>query len=286
MNLRSAALTRRAFLGGAGAAVAVTAAHSAVGPFLPRPLEVAALIDGEYGLAGLEKVFELTTFDLRAAITSSPGLRSNATRLLSQKASGTDLLNLPLRHSEIVQLPDTLLIFGLWDAEQDLLPLLRARNAIFIDNPLLGIRISQAHYRFRHPELSFVGMTSVLDPLVEHVEERIRSGVVGELQDCTIATRKNDLINIVEGIGVARRVSHNGGLTKIRKISTRNLLPGVLMTCSRGQLHVPFYSPTERLLACPLRLQHFASVARGDTRSAMSLLEIGDLATGNGMSLR
>jgi hypothetical protein len=279
MNFESPVLTRRAFLGGAGAAVAVTAAHSAVGPFFrPRPLEIAALIDDEYGLAVLDKAIDLATFKLRATITSSADLRSGAIRLLVRKASGGAVHNLPLRHLDIVQLPDNLLVFGRWNAEKDLLPLLRGRNAIFVDNPLLGVKLGQSKSIFQHPELSLVGMTSVLDPLVEHVGDRIRSGVMGQLQDVAITTRKYDIINRLEGIAVTEQISHNTSPTRVRNMFTSNISPGVLLTCSHGQLHVPFYSAEARLITLPFRLRHFASVARGDAQSAMSLQQIGDLA--------
>src|SRR5260370_23760734 len=219
-------------------------------------------------------------FDLRATIASSAGFANYVNTLLTDKASQVTALSLPLRRGEIGQLPDTVLIFGRWDTERQLLPLLSDRKAIYVDNPLLAVRLGQARATFQCLERSLVGMTSVLDPLVEDAEQRVRSGVMGKLQGLSISTRRNDLIGRLEGTAILRPFSQNHIGANVREIFTRNLYPGVLITCANGQLQLPFCSTEERLLTLPLRLQHFIYVAQAKARSPITLQEIGDLAVG------
>jgi hypothetical protein len=286
MNLKSPILSRRAFLGSAGAVVAVTTAHAAVPPFFrQRPLDIGAFIDGEDGLAGLSQVLETAAFELRVTVASSNGLRGHANKLLTQKASRGPVFEFSLQDREIMQLPDTLLVFGRWNIDGNLSPLLRDTKAIYVDDPLLGVQLGQSTSIFKHLDHSLVGMTSPLDLRVEHAEQRLRSQVMGELQDLTIATRRNDSINRLEGAAVVRRVSQSDGATNVREIFTRNLFPSVLITCARGQLQVPLCSAKQRFLTLPLRLEHFFSVTRGGVRSAMSLQAVGNLAGKIGFSV-
>jgi hypothetical protein len=279
MNFNSLTLTRRTFLGVAGTAVAATAAHTVVGSLLtPRPLQVAAFIDGRDGLDGLDKLLEAATFDLRATIASSANFANHVNTLLTDKGSQATALSLPLRRNEIGQLPDAVLIFGRWDTEGQSLPLLSDRKAIYVDDPFLALRLGQARATFQYAERSLVGMTSLLDPLVEHAEQRVRSGVMGKLQGLSISARRNAPIDRLEGTAILRRFSPNHFGANVREIFTRNLYPGVLITCAHGQLQLPFCSTEERFSTLPLRLHHFLLVAQAKARSAMTLPEIRDLA--------
>lgn len=280
MNFNSPTLTRRTFLGVTGTAVAATAAHAAVGSFLtPSALRVAALIDDRDGLVGLDKLLESAVFDLRAVIASSPDFTNYANTLLTNKASQVTALSQPLRREEIGRLPDTVLIFGRWKAQEQLLPLLNERKAIYVDNPLLALRLGQRRYTFQRLERSLVGMTSVLDPLMEHAEQRVRSGVIGKLQGLSITTRRDNPIDRLEGAAILRRFSERHIVVNVREILSRNLHPSVLITCANGQLQIPFCSTEERFLTLPLRLQHFILVAQAKAKSAITLPEIYDLVS-------
>jgi len=274
MNLKSPMLTRRTFLGGAGAAVAV--AHASVNPLLAdRPLKVTAVLDGEASLSALRSVIESPIFNLQAALATSAALRGRANKLFGQTSMPVVASDLSLRQIDLLGLPDALLIFGRWrGAETSLLPLLRCRMAIYVDNPALAMKLGEERPIYWRPERTLAGLISMMDPVVEHAEWRLRSDVMGDVSDLALVVRNRDEISEFEAGAALRQLAEDKTLPKARRIVTLNLQPGIHVTCARGQLHIPLYSAKERAQTLPFRLQHFALVARGEAVPAISLPEM------------
>jgi hypothetical protein len=280
MNLKSPTLTRRTFLEGAGAAVAVTIAHAKFHTLLTdRPLEVATLLDGEASLAALRSVIASRALSLQAALATSVALRGKATKLLRQMSMPIVASGLSLRQTDLLQLPDALLIFGRWqDTEPTLLPALQHRLAIYVDDPALAMKLGKGRAVYSRPERTLAGLTSMMDPAVEHAEWRLRSGVMGDVSDLAVVIRNRDEISELEAAAALRQVSKDKLIPKARRMVTLNLQAGIHVTCARGQLHIPLYSAEERMKTLPFRLQHFALVARGEAIPAISLPEMVSLS--------
>lgn len=118
MSLKPTAFSRRAFLGGLGATVAVTVAHASTGPFLHlHPLEVAAFVDGPDGVAALIRVLQSMTIDLRTVLTSSTVLRKEVDRLVTSKGRAVAVFNASVRRRDRNQLPSALLVLGVGKAQ-------------------------------------------------------------------------------------------------------------------------------------------------------------------------
>jgi hypothetical protein len=181
--------------------------------------------------------------------------------------------------ADLLQLPNALLIFGRWQGyEPMLLHLLQRRLAIYVDDPALAVKLGKGRVVHPHQERSLAGLTSMMDPALEHAESRLRSGVMGDVSDLAVVIRNRDEISDLEVAAALRQLAKHKRVPKERRMVTRNLQAGIHVTCVRGQLHVPLYSAEERTQTLPLRLQHFALVARGEVMPAISLPEMVSLS--------
>jgi hypothetical protein len=280
MNIKSPTLTRRTFLAAAGAAVAGTAAHAMVNPWLAgSPLKVASLLDGEAALRGLNSLLNMPEFALQAIVVSSITLQQSVSRLLLRRAQSVPVLALPPGLRSRADLADALLIFGPWKAsDQKLLPLLRQRLPVYVDDPTLALRLATVMPGRLLPDRSLVGLISLLDPAVEFAGKRIRSGVMGAISDVAVTRRERSPILALEAAAVLNQLAGARSQVALRHVVTRNAPPGIYVCCERGQLQIPLHSSEERRQALPFRLLHFVPVARGEAASAISLHEMAELS--------
>jgi hypothetical protein len=280
MKMKSLTFSRRTFLGGAGATIAVTAAYGAVDRFIAAPpVSVAVLLDGEFSFASLQSIVNSPLFNLAGIFASSEVLRDKASKMLRRNGIRLASSTLPLGRADITQLSASLLIFGRWEGtERRLVPVLQRSKAIYVDDPLLAMQLANRTDWSSRKQNTVVGLTSVLDPAVEDARCRLRSGLMGEFSDLAITLRRDDVISRWEAAGALHYMFDGGTRLTPRIVTTLNVAPAIHVTGVSGRLRIPIGSAKERAEMLPVCLEHFFLTARGETIPAISLRDMSSLA--------
>jgi len=298
MTILSPILTRRTFLGGAGASVALAAAQSAASALLPiPPLPVVAMLCETDGLGPLEasmtsQHLELQTILLapphgsaRCQSTGNEVLASAVHRLLLRTGGKVPVLQL---QSDVVRarsigpesgLPTLLFgsFSGYWtvageghraDPHPVLTRLLRASPKLYIDDLLLSNRMSS------HPALcslgprTITGLCSPIDPAIDFASSHLRSGAIGQLKHISASLRIQDVANRLEATAIHQRLVADSSSDSLAALHLRGAVsvhPTIALHGSRGHMQIALYTARDRHDTLAVRLQHFASLARGDS---------------------
>lgn len=268
--------SRRTFLGGAGAALAVTTAQAAVNPLMgSRPLEVAVLLDGEGAFEGLRSTLGLKEIVPRIIIASSSAGSEKARRLHPEGVTVCSLRALVSVGRPLSGSVDAALIFGPWrTSDATLMPLLREDLPVYVDDPALATVLAATIPTRQLPKCSSVGLMSHFDPVVEVAGERLRSGLMGAVRDVALVRRGQNPILALEAAATLDVLSSMFGKLDVRRVATRNAQSSIDIRCERGQLQVPICSLNERNQAIPIRLQHFAYLVRNEASPSVSLRDV------------
>lgn len=280
MTFLSGQLSRRTFLSGAGASLAATVAQAAAKPLLPPPpIRVQVLLDDQQSLQFLGSVLTHHDFDVRTIITRSFDLVAPLDRLLEKRKLSPlhFALDADAPHSISAGLP--MLVFGNWiNKDRQLIPLLRQRVTAYLDDPDLSHRIAARAASRLLAERSLVGLYSPLDPVAEFAVQRVHSGGMGPVVDIVTNIDPRDATNAWEAAAIQRRLVREQKHIRFRTVAARKAVSAVTVTCSRGIISIPLYSVREREESLTIRLSHFASVARGEHESALTIENIADVS--------
>src|SRR5258708_4804630 len=118
MIAKSLTITRRAFLSGVGATVAISATQAVAAPlFKLQPLEAAVIVEGADGFDGLSCILGLETIDTTNILTASNSLRTDVETVLMPNCYVASLDATRLRRNAS-QLPRDLLVLGRWKGRE------------------------------------------------------------------------------------------------------------------------------------------------------------------------
>lgn len=301
MTILSPILTRRTFLGGAGAAVALAAAQSAAGALLPLPpLPVVAMLCETDGLGPLEAVMTSQHLELQTILLVSPHGSARCQPRYSEKLASavhsmllrtdgkvpmSQLQSSVVRvHSFCIEpkLPTLLLgsFSGFWpvseeahraDPHPSVTRLLRTSRSVYIDDLDLGNRMS------RHPALTslrrrtITGLCSSIDPAVDFACSHVRSGAIGRLKFISASLRIQDVANRLEATAIHERLSADPSPNSVVPLhfrGTASIRPSLTLRGSCGQLQIALYTALDRRDTIAGRLQHFTTLARDDSTFA------------------
>jgi hypothetical protein len=302
MSTLNPTLTRRSFLGGAGASVAVTVAHSTASALLPpAPLAVNALLEEDDALAGLEATLANSDLELRAIFVAAPygvlgrgstgeeareRLASAVHRLLIRTGSKVPVFELQphwgSRPSFGWDLNISALLLGSFSRTSSnlgqtnkanlhptLIRLLGVSPWIYVDDPLLASRITNLPALTAIGSRIIAGLCSPLDPAVDFALTHLRSGAIGEVTEISASLRQRDRINRLEAAAIHRRLveaSTSESLPALRLTRVASVHPAVTLYGRHGQVQIALYTAHDRHVTLPLRLERFTSIARDNHR--------------------
>jgi hypothetical protein len=273
MKIASAQITRRSFLGVAGASVVASVASATGNPLLLRsPMRVHVAVDSEVSLKALDCTLAFSELCVQTVFSSSELLRASVTRSakVGTEPSTVRLFSPGQRSAAFEKLP--WLIFGPWlGSEQKLISLLRRSQAVYIDDPALSLQLTDILGSRQTPARSLIGLYSSFDQIVNFASLRISSNAMGEVRDIAVNLHLQDTTNALEAANVHRLMANSGSIPSLRVVAAHSARPAVHISCKRGQLRIPLYSARERRETLPLRLQHFVAVARGEVNSFLTM---------------
>ena len=301
MTILNPTLSRRTFLGGAGASIALAAAQSAASTLVPLPpLPVVAMLCETDGLGPLEVAMASQHLDVRTILLAPPHDFARCRRADGQKLASALHRLLPGRDGKVKVLrlqpeavracplriePDlpTLLLgsfSGYWpvseeahraDPHPSVTRLLRTSPNVYIDDLDLGDRMS------RHPALSSLqrrtvtGLCSSIDPAVDFACSHVRSGEIGQLKFISASLRIQDVANRLEATAIHERFWANPSTNSIIRLhfrGTASIHPRLTLRGSCGHLQIALYTALDRRDTIAGRLQRFTTLARGDSTFA------------------
>jgi hypothetical protein len=280
MTLSTPRFTRRMFLGGAGATVAVTAANAATSSLLTlRPLEVAVLLDGDDAIGSLRQVLGASQFEARVIVAEAGALRGQVRKLIDRPMPIGPISTFKASRRNPIQSVEALVIFGSWKNSLDQLPwLFRQSLPVYVDDPTLALRLSTRIPARSIPKRSLVGLNAPLDPTCQFARERIQAGATGALTDLAIIGRRAGPIFALEAAAVLDQVVGSQKLRSVRWVISRSNQSCLDVRCASGHFRIPIFHNQEREGLLPIRLAHFAAVARNEVESAISIPDIARLS--------
>jgi len=270
MSLRSIPLSRRTFLGGAGASLALTVAHATVRPLLTSaPIQVQVIVDGPSSLSLLGLALGHPAFEAQSILLTSQDLLPAAKAILQERSIFPPLCtwNGDETRDSVLQ---TALVFGTFPwlrpeikAHTQFLEMLRSRSFLYLDDPVFAKKFTNSiRTRSAGPRCTS-GLCSPLDPAIEFVVEHLRSGSMGSLRTVTTSFKRHDIISSLEVLAIHQRLLQKSDSLKqvvvpLRMTVASDSQPFMSLSGSRGCLQVPLYNARVRDGLLPLRLQAFA----------------------------
>ncbi len=281
MTIELPALSRRTFLRGMGATIAVTSACGAVEYFsILAPLSIALLVDGDSAVGSLRGFINSPLFNPGRVFVSSATLRDRVDKVLRVERPGLPCLDLPSANARSSDLCASIVVLGAWKGiEQQLEPILRKSKAVYVDNPVTAMNLAAGTGSHWEKQRTVVGLTSPVDAAVEGARQLLNSGSVGRISDLAVTVRRGDTVARWEVAGALRRIFDGRVFPGPRIISTVNVSSGVHITGATGKLRVAICSAKERAEMLSACREDFYLAARGEPIPSFSLRDMSSLAT-------
>lgn len=285
-NFLNPTLSRRNFLGLAGASLAMTVAESSMANALSRaPLAVNIALSEADALDGLGQALSNPDLDVCTVLIDNSRIgapRAMASKTLSAlvrdaihhagskvrvadlKSNGTtDLV------ASSAELP--LLLLGSFPGlsgsskETAALPLMRlllASRGVYVDEPQLAAETMKRYKQKTISRKIIPGYCSAVDPAVQFALQHLHSDAFGRVKLISVSVRPSDSRNLYEAKAIyARMVTDqtNHTLPACRLMAVPRVRPALTLYGCQGHLQVGLYSERDRREMLPLRLKHFAS---------------------------
>lgn len=280
MKIELPSVSRRTFLRGMGATIAVTSACGALEYFTTPPaLSVAILVDGESSLASLRDFIKSPLFNPERVFVSSATLRGRINRVLRADRPGLACLDMSYGDVRSSESWDNIVILGDWKGiEHELEPILRKSRAIYVDSPVTAMKLAAGSGRNWEKHTTVVGLTSPVDAAVEGARHLLSAGSVGRISDLAVTVRRGDTVARWEVAGALRHIFNGKVVPRTRIISTLNVASGIHITGASGKLRVPICSAKERAEMLSACREDFYLATRGEAIPSISLRDMPSLA--------
>ena len=294
-------LSRRSFLGLAGASLALTVAEAVV-PLPTDAIPVHAAVGHRDGLQELSWVLRDPRFDLRAVFVDGAATSTRAAAELGPQAydavrrtgSRARVVTLthgraayPLRSSAALPLlwlgsfPGFVLqsLASETSAERSPLShLLKACRSLYVGHlpmaEFVAARLGRQPDSLNAPK-TYLGFCSAVDPLVDFALEHVRSGALGRLREVSASLRPRDASNALEAKRIYERLAagpaHTSAVLSLSYLGVSRVQPSVILSGSAGRLQIELYSNRDRLAMLPLKLGRFREHRLGDGEDPVSL---------------